>query len=111
MIFYLPIIILIWSEVYYVYNKAKLDNSFKNNLSKSTIYDLVYYFSRIFYYPWLILGLFKEKSDIFIFLILLILLKIPFYFISKKLYFIWNNILPAISVIFMIIAFVYYLKG
>lgn len=112
MIFYLPIILFIWSEIYYVYNKSKLDVRFKNrDVSNSSKYDLIYYFSRVFFYVWLSFGLFSSQSDIFILLTSLILLKIPFYFLSKRLYFIWNNILPSISVIFMIIALVYYIKG
>jgi len=110
--FYLPIILFIWSEIYYVYNKSKLDVRFKNkDISNSSKYDLLYYFSRVFYYIWLSFGIFTSQSDIFIFLFILILLKLPFYFISKRVYFIWNNILPSISVIFMIIALVYYIKG
>lgn len=110
--FYLPIIIFIWSEIYYVYNKSKLDTTFKGrDISNTTVYDLFYYFSRVCYYIWLGIGLFTNQSDIFLFLISLILLKLPFYFINKRLYFIWNNILPSISIIFMLIALVYSIKG
>lgn len=112
MIFYLPIIIFIWSEIYYVYNKSKLDTRFKNkDISESSIYDLLYYISRVFYYIWILGGLFTDQSNIFILLISLILLKLPFYFINKRLYFVWNNILPSLSIIFMIISLFYFIKG
>lgn len=112
MIFYLPILIFIVMEVYYVYNKSKLDSRYKNwDLTNVKLYDVLYYLSRTCYYPWLIFGAFTQQSSIFIFLLVLIGLRLPFYYISKRLYAIWDNILPSISIIFMLIAFVYYIKG
>ncbi len=108
MIFYLISIIFIWTEIYYVFNKKKLDDKFKNkDIRETSILDLIYYFNRFFYYVWLIAGLFSSQQDLFIFLIGLRFLSLPFYHISKRLYAIWDNILPSISVIFIIIIIVY----
>jgi len=112
MIFYIPTLIFIIMEVYYVYNKTKLDSRYKNwDLTSVKLYDVLYYLSRICYYLWLVSGIFTNQSSIFIFMLVLILLRLPFYYLSKRLYVIWDNILPSMSIIFMLIALVYYIKG
>lgn len=106
--FYLIGILFFWTEVYYVFNKAKLDESFsKKDIMSTSITDLIYYFSRFFYYIWLISGCFTEQYSLFLFLICLKLLSFPFYYFSKKLFAIWDNILPSISIIFIIIIITY----
>ena len=99
----LPIFIFIIMEVYYVHNKNKLDTKYKNwDISKVRIFDIFYYALRIFYYIWLLFGLFTSKSFLFIIMISCILLKLPLYYISKIVYIVWENILPLLSIIFMI---------
>jgi len=105
---YLVGLLFLWTEVYYVFNKIKLDEKFKNkDIMATSIVDLGYYFTRLLYYFWLISGLFSEQSSLFLFLISLRLLSFPFYYISKRLFIIWDNILPSISIIFIIIIITY----
>ena len=111
-LFYSLIIIFFWMELYYVYNKTHLDTIFKNrDIEKTSMKDIFYYILRLSFYIWMIVGLFSSQSSIFLFLTILNLVRFPFYHISRKLYIIWDNILPAISIIFMMIILVYKIKG
>jgi hypothetical protein len=105
---YLIGLLFFWTEVYYVFNKIKLDEKFNNkDILSTSITDLIYYFTRILYYIWLISGVFTDQQSIFVFLICLRLLSFPFYYVNKKLFVIWDNILPSISIIFIIIIITY----
>ena len=110
---YLFSLIFIWMEIYYVFNKLKLDDNFRNrDISKSSKLDIIYYLLRIFYFFWLIQGIFTNQYELFLLLISLRFLSFPFYHISKRLYVIWSNILPSISMIFIMIIFIYgFIKG
>lgn len=102
------------NEIYYIYNKRILDTSFNNkerNLSSLSKMELVYYVLRVLYWIWLGMGIFSSMSPLFIFLLVLRWLQFPFFHISKKLYVIWDNLLPAISFIFMIIILIYGIIG
>lgn len=104
MIFYLISIFFIWTEIFYVLNKKKLDDKFKNkDIRETSILDLIYYLSRLSYYVWLIIGLFSSQQELFILLLSLRLLSLPFYHINKILYAIWDNILPSISIILILV--------
>lgn len=108
MIFYLFSIVFIWTEIFYVFNKKKLDDKFKNkDLKETSILDLIYYFSRLSYYVWIFFGLFSSQQELFILLLSLRLLSLPFYHISKMLYAVWDNILPSISMILIIVIIFY----
>ncbi len=105
-------ILFIWIEVYYVFNKQHIDSfSIKRDILSAKKLYYLYYLSRIIYFLWIIFGLFSDQRDLFIFLISLRLVSFPFYHLSKRLYVIWDNILPSISIIFTIIIFIYSIKG
>lgn len=111
-LFYSLIIIFFWMEIYYVYNKTNLDTIIKNrDIENTSMKDIFYYFSRLLFYVWLIAGIWSSQSSLFIFLTSLHLLSFPFYHLSRRLYIIWDNILPSISIIFMLIILVYKIKG
>ena len=103
-----------FNEIYYIYNKRILDTSFNDkekNLSSLSKMELVYYGLRVLYWIWLGNGIFSPMSPLFIFLLILRGLQFPFFHISKKLYVIWDNLLPAISFIFMLIILIYGIIG
>lgn len=108
MIFYLISVIFIWTEIFYVLNKKKLDDKFKNkDIKETSILDLLYYFSRFSYYVWIIFGLFSTQQELFILLLGLRLLSLPFYHLSKMVYAVWDNILPSISIILILVIIIY----
>jgi hypothetical protein len=111
-LFYSLIIIFIWMEIYYVYNKTNLDTIIKNkDVQGTSMKDILYYAFRLFFYSWLVIGLWSSQSNLFIFLASLHLLRFPFYHLNRRLYIIWDNILPSVSIIFMMIILVYKIKG
>jgi len=111
MIYYIIGLLFIWTEIYYVTNKPLLDLYFKNKDIKSpSKTNYFYYLTRLFYYIWLSIGLFTGVNTI-ICLVLLRCLSLPFYYINRKLYIIWSNILPSISILFILLAIFYSIKG
>jgi len=111
-LFYLISILFALNEIYYVFNKSKLDTNFKNlNVKSSTKLDIAHYLLRIMFWIWMIVGIWSSQSELFIFLTTLHLVRFPFYHLSRKLYIIWTNILPSISFIFILIILIYKIKG
>jgi hypothetical protein len=111
-LFYLISILFALNEIYYVFNKSKLDTNFKNlNVKSSTKLDIVHYLLRIMFWIWMIVGIWSSQSELFIFLTTLHLIRFPFYHLSRRLYIIWTNILPSISFIFILIILIYKIKG
>ena len=106
--FYYFLLVFIWTKIFLVFNKQRLDLNFRNKdiLAIKKI-DLVYYFTEFLFLVWMIIGLWSSQKGLFIFLLSSQLLKFPFYHLSKRLYAIWDNILPSISIIFILIIFIY----
>ena len=111
-LFYLISILFALNEIYYVFNKSKLDTNFKNlDVKSSTKLDIAHYLLRIMFWVWMIVGIWSSQSNLFIFLTILHLFRFPFYHLSRRLYIIWTNILPSMSFIFILIIFIYKIKG
>ncbi len=111
-LFYLISILFALNEIYYVFNKSKLDTNFKNlNVKSSTKLDIAHYLLRIMFWIWMIVGIWSSQSSLFIFLTTLHLIRFPFYHLSRRVYIIWTNILPSISFIFILIILIYKIKG
>jgi hypothetical protein len=111
-IFYLISILFALNEIYYVFNKSKLDTNFKNlDVKSSTKLDIAHYLLRIMFWVWMIVGIWSSQSNLFTFLTILHLVRFPFYHLSRRLYIIWTNILPSISFIFILIILIFKIKG
>ena len=111
-LFYLISILFALNEIYYVFNKSKLDTNFKNlDVKSSTKLDIAHYLLRIMFWIWMIVGIWSSQSNLFIFLTILHLVRFPFYHLSRRLYIIWTNILPSISFMFILIILIYKIKG
>ena len=111
-LFYLISILFALNEIYYVFNKSKLDTNFKNlDVKSSTKLDIAHYLLRIMFWVWMIVGIWSSQSNLFIFLTILHLVRFPFYHLSRRLYIIWTNILPSISFMFILIILIYKIKG
>ena len=107
-LYYLISILFAFNEVYYVFNKTRLDISIKSQDVKSfSKFDILHYVFRLMFWMWIVIGLWSSQSEMFIFLGSLHLIRFPFYHISRKLYIIWDNILPSISIIFILIIIFY----
>jgi hypothetical protein len=111
-LFYLISILFALNEIYYVFNKSKLDTNFKNlDVKSSTKLDITHYLLKIIFWVWMIIGIWSSQSSLFLFLTTLHLIRFPFYHLSRRLYIIWTNILPSISFIFILIILIYKIKG
>ena len=111
-LFYLISILFALNEIYYVFNKSKLDTNFKNlDVKSSTKLDITHYLLKIIFWLWMIIGIWSSQSSLFLFLTTLHLIRFPFYHLSRRLYIIWTNILPSISFIFILIILIYKIKG
>jgi hypothetical protein len=111
-LFYLLLIIFAFNEIYYVFNKPRLDLNMKNRDVEATkSIDIAHYLLRILFWIWIVIGLWSSQSELFMFLGSLHLLRFLFYHINRKLYIIWDNLLPSISIIFIMIILVYKIKG
>ena len=96
-LFYITSIFFIISNLYYIFNRKLLDTRFKNKEDLSGI-QLFYYYTRFLYLPWLLIGLFSVFKLYFILLLLVSLLKFPFYHINKKTYVYYIIALPIIDI-------------
>jgi hypothetical protein len=106
--FYYFLLVFIWTKIFLVLNKQRLDLNFRSkDIMSIKKIDLVYYFTEFLFFVWMIIGLWSSQSVLFMTLLSLHLLKFPFYHLSKRLYAVWDNILPSISIIFIMIIFIY----
>jgi hypothetical protein len=106
--FYYFLLVFIWTKIFLVFNKQRLDLNFRNkDIMSIKKIDLVYYLTEFLFSIWMIIGLWSSQRYLFIFLLTLNLIKFPFYHINKKLYAVWDNILPSISIIFILMIFIY----
>lgn len=98
--FYLLSFLFIWSELYSIYNKIRLQNIILNrDIKLLTKFDFVFYLTKLFFILWVIVGIWSSHQNLFILMISLIFLKFPFFHINKKLYAVWENILPVINIV------------
>jgi|LauGreDrversion4_2_1035121.scaffolds.fasta_scaffold10043_3 hypothetical protein len=97
---YFTSIIFIISNLYYLFNYKRLDVPF-NLREKNTKLDYLYYITEALFYIWLLLGTFSQISHICVFLILLMLIRQPIVFISRKLSVILWKLNPIIIIIVM----------
>ena len=98
---YFSSIIFILSNLYYLRNYKRLDMPFSLR-EKNTKLDYLYYISEALFYIWLLLGTFTQFSHICIFLIVLMLIRQPIVFISRKLSVILWKLNPIIIITVMI---------
>ena len=101
--FYTFLIVFIWNEIYYILNKHRLSLNFKNkDIESTTILDVIYYFTKVLYWIWLIAGMFSSLSPYFIALFSLGSIKfITFKSKRKHLYVLFDNIIPVVSVLIL----------
>mgnify|MGYP000264553832 CR=1 FL=1 len=101
-IFYLLSIVFIWSNAYYIFSRENLDKRFKSKEKYSAI-QLFYYYSKLFYWLWLCIGLFTDYYMYFLILTSLSSFKFPLYHLNKKIYVYYIMVLPLLNIISMIL--------
>lgn len=106
--FYTFLLVFVLNEVYYLFNRERLDVNFKNkDIESTTKLDLVYYLTRVMYWVWIIAGLFSGLSYLFVILLVVGFIKFPLFHINRKAYIIYDTFLPMVSMLILsIILFV-----
>ena len=110
--FYLFLILFILNEVFYFSNRKRLDVFFKKkDPSQIKKLDIVYYLLKITSIFWPTIGLFSSFSTLFSLLILLGLSKFILYHFSKKVYSIYVDVYPILTIsIYLTILFYKFFK-
>lgn len=102
-IFYLLSIVFIWNEAYNILNKERLSNLFeRKDVMSLTKIDVLFYFIKVIYWIWLIIGLFSGGTYFWM-LFFVAFLKFPLYHLNKKIYVVYNNIVPILSILLLVI--------
>jgi hypothetical protein len=102
--FYLLSILFIFKNIFYIFNKEKLDNRFyQNDIRSMSPFLFSYYLLSVIYPFWIIFGLFTDYENFFYILLLINLLKFPIYHINKILYTKYLTIYPILTIITLII--------
>lgn len=109
--FYIFLSLFIWNEIYYLYNREKLDINFKNkDIESISNTDVLFYFTRLLLWIFIIIGLFIDPLG-FSILLTIKLLKAPFYHINRKLFIIYDTVLPIISSLYIIVIIILHFIG
>ena len=94
--------VFICMNLYYIFNREKLNTRIKFNLNKEKSPILfTYYTLKVLFPIWVITGLFISK--LFYILLFLIILKFAIFHLNKKSYLIYDKILPILYIIVMIL--------
>ena len=100
-VFYCIFIIFIWNEIYYIKNKLRIDKI--KSLKKTSKIDIIFYTTRIIYWIFIIIGLFSSLKIIFLTLLIAKIIQVPLYHINRKVFIYYDNFLPLISSIIILI--------
>jgi len=97
--FYAAIFAFIFAEIYYVFNRKRLDLIFKNkNVESIRKIDIAFYMSKLLSIFWPIVGLFSSFSSLFLLIITINLLKFAIYHTSGPIYKVYIKVLPWMNV-------------
>jgi hypothetical protein len=108
--FYIFFSIFIWNEIYYFYNRKRLDTNFKNKEIESiTLTEFFFYFTRLLMWIFILIGLFIDPL-IFSILLCLKLFKFLLYHINIKIFFVYDAILPIISSIYILLLIIHFIR-
>lgn len=81
------LLFLISNEVYYLFNRKRLDSMFKSKSPECMKkLDMVYYIVRLLSLPFVVYGLFGSMSVIFTWILSIWVFKIVLYHISERAY-------------------------
>jgi hypothetical protein len=99
-IFYIFTLILLLNEIFYIFNRKKLDVFIKGkNIETAKLIDIIPYFLKLCSFVWPLIGLFSTFKEYFLLLICFNLFRFLIYHINNKLYLIYIHIIPIINII------------
>ena len=97
-IFYTLLLIFAINEIFFVFNRDRLDRNFKNkDITSVKKVDLIHYILKTLSVFWPLIGLFSSMYYMFLFVILLWVLKFVLYHVHKRTYAIYALVLPLVN--------------
>ena len=101
-LFYIFSFLFIWMNLYQMVHIGLIQDRFQNQNRILNFYDLLFYFSKILFLFWVILGIFISKS-IFIYLIVGVFsFKFILFHLSHRHYRLYNAFVPILNIIFIV---------
>lgn len=97
-IFYFVLLIFTINEIFFIFNRDRLDRNFKNkDIASVKKVDLVHYILKTISVFWPFIGLYSSMYYMFLVVIVIWMLKFVFYHIHKRTYAIYALVLPLIN--------------
>jgi len=98
--FYAMIFAFIFTEIYHVFNRNRLDLIFKKKEVESIKkIDILFYLSKLLSILWPLIGLFSSFSGLFMMIMVINLLKFVFYHASDSTYRFYIKVLPFMNIV------------
>jgi hypothetical protein len=106
--FHIMSLFFIWSEFYHIKYKDRLYVRFnERKIDKTTFTDYIFYITKIFYFIWILVGLFSAHSMAFLSILLISAIKfLILLFRSKKFIDIYDTISSILCVSILIYIFI-----
>jgi len=95
-------ILFILNNIFYILNYRRLDKPFSQR-DKNSILDLFFYFNKLLFVIWIIIGLISPMWIYFLIISSLILLRIPIHYLNKNLSTTLFRLTPIINIVVMLI--------
>lgn len=109
--FHIFLSLFIWNEIYYLYNRERLDINFKNkDIQSTTGVDVFFYLTRFLLWVSIIIGLFISPIS-FSILLSIKLLKVPLFHLNRKVFIIYDTVLPILSSFMILTIILLYFIG
>jgi hypothetical protein len=110
MIFNLLSLSFLFLNIYYILNYKRLDEPLRlRDFSRKL--DLLYYFLKLVFIIWVLLGSFFGFSPIYNFMISVMVLRFPIFYLGKKLYWRYHRLVPILHIILLIILLISTVTG
>lgn len=101
------ILLFVWMNLYSLANLTKLEKRFYEfDIESITFKQYLYYISKVVYWIWILFALFTTLKVYFFILVFLPVLKFLMFYLNKRLFKIFNVLIPFISILILIMVFI-----
>lgn len=101
------ILLFVWMNLYSLANLTKLEKRFYEfDIESIAFKQYLYYISKVVYWIWILFALFTTLKVYFFILVFLPVLKFLMFYLNKRLFKIFNVLIPFISILILIMVFI-----
>lgn len=105
-VFYAFLLVFAMNEIFFVFNRNRLDRNFKNkDIESVKKVDLLHYVLKTMSVIWPIVGLFTSMQYMFLILISIWVLKFVLYHVSERAYLVYSLVTPLLNAIMYVAIF------